>query len=80
MKLQASKAPDLESLQSKTAFARKTESPIKALRLLHGRLIFLSCQSDVVAVGARTGVRALVINDYWPPSMDGMRALIREIV
>src|SRR3984885_15057285 len=36
-KLQASKAPDLESLQSKTAFARKTESPIKALRLLHGR-------------------------------------------
>src|ERR1700685_1992016 len=38
-KLQASKAPNLESLQSKTAFARKTESPIKALRLLHGRLI-----------------------------------------
>src|ERR1700691_1989487 len=37
-KLQASKAPDLENLQSKTAFARKTESPIRALRLLHGRL------------------------------------------
>ena len=38
MKSQAFKAPDPESLQSKFPFARKIESPIKALRVLRGRL------------------------------------------
>jgi hypothetical protein len=37
MKLQASEALHPESLQFKTPFARKIESPIKALRVLHGR-------------------------------------------
>src|SRR4029453_18054932 len=39
MKSQAFEAPDPESLQSKSPFARKIESPIKALRVLRGRLI-----------------------------------------
>src|SRR5579872_5064593 len=38
MKLQASGAPDPKSLQSKNPFPRKTESPIKVLQVLHGRL------------------------------------------
>ena len=33
------RGPDPESLQSKTTSARKIESPIKALRRLHGRLV-----------------------------------------
>jgi hypothetical protein len=37
MKLQASEALHPESLQSKTPFARKIESPVKALGVLHGR-------------------------------------------
>src|SRR5579872_1992495 len=39
MKLQASGAPDPKSLQSKNPFPRKTESPIKVLQVLHGRLV-----------------------------------------
>jgi len=38
MKSQAFKAPDPKSLQSKFPFARKIESPIKALRVLRERL------------------------------------------
>src|SRR5579871_5493011 len=41
MKLQASGAPDPKSLQSKNPFPRKTESPIKVLQVLHGRLMSL---------------------------------------
>jgi hypothetical protein len=38
MKSQASGAPDLESVQSQNRLRQKIESPIKDLRVLHGRL------------------------------------------
>src|ERR1700691_188386 len=65
-KLQASKAPNLESLQSKTAFARKTESPIKALRLLHGRLT------------RRFGSAYNCCLGLWVPDRRSLRSLVRD--
>jgi hypothetical protein len=76
MKSQAFEAPDPESLQSKSPFARKIESPIKALRVLRGRLCEAICMSAFFV--PKTDIR-------FPgePAYSGARALrngISEII
>jgi hypothetical protein len=58
MKLQASEALHPKSLQSKTSFARKIESPIKPLWVLHGRQI----SSGGGPVGPAAACSALLLN------------------
>src|SRR4029450_9172644 len=59
MKSQAFEAPDPESLQSKSPFARKIESPIKALRVLRGRLSGGSTHPSVPCSCPHNGLIAL---------------------
>ena len=72
MKSQAFEAPDPESLQSKSPFARKIESPIKALRVLRGRLIQSSIQNyatTIIQWGLKNYTSGKAVNDMFqaPP-------------
>ena len=55
MKSQASELMHPESLQSKTLVATKIESPLKALRVLHGRLVILRDSWMFLASDDRVG-------------------------